>query len=175
MFALALNQTPRHKPLFRFGGRPRRPAHILGGESAGFFLRAQEAGGRKQEKQEARAGSDGNLSELDRLAKARILARDIYEATKLFPGDEQFGLVSQLRRSAVSIPSNIAEGKGRGTHRDFRRFLMQARGSLYELETQVELANDLRYFQKDGAVGELLEKCDELGRILNGLIHSTAE
>jgi four helix bundle protein len=107
--------------------------------------------------------------------EARILAGDIYQATKVFPREEQFGLVSQLRRSSVSIPSNIAEGKGRGTRRDFRHFLMQARGSLYELETQIEIANDLRYFEKDGAVRELLEKCDELGRILNGLINSAAE
>ena len=104
--------------------------------------------------------------------KARLLARDIYGATKGFPKEEQFGLVLQLRRAAVSIASNIAEGKGRGTKRDFCHFLMQARGSLYELETQIELANDLEYFD-DGEVPPLLEACDELGRVLNGLINST--
>ncbi len=104
--------------------------------------------------------------------KARILARDIYTSTKSFPRDEQFGLVVQLRRAAVSIASNIAEGKGRGTQRDFRHFLMQARGFPYELETQVELANDMAYFV-DGDVPRLLKACDELGRILNGLINST--
>jgi four helix bundle protein len=83
--------------------------------------------------------------------KPRILARNIYMATKGLPKEEQFGLVSQLRRAAVSIASNIAEGKGRGTKRDFCHFLMQARGSLYELETQIELANDLEYFE-DGDV-----------------------
>jgi len=104
--------------------------------------------------------------------KARILARDIYRATKGFPKEEQFGLVSQLRRAAVSIVSNIAEGKGRGTKRDFCHFLMQARGSLYELETQIELANDLEYFV-DVEVPQILKACDELGRVLNGLINST--
>jgi len=104
--------------------------------------------------------------------KARILARDIYGSTKTFPKDEQFGLVAQLRRAAVSIASNIAEGKGRGTQRDFRHFLMQARGSLYELETQIELSKDMEYLS-DGDVPRLLKACDELGRILNGLINST--
>ena len=79
--------------------------------------------------------------------------------------------MAQLRRAAVSIVSNIAEGKGRGTKRDFCHFLMQARGSLYELETQIELANDLKYFP-DGEVPPLLKACDELGRVLNGLINS---
>ncbi len=104
--------------------------------------------------------------------KARLLARDIYRATKGFPKEEQFGLVSQLRRAAVSIVSNIAEGKGRGTKRDFCHFLMQSRGSLYELETQIELANDLEYLE-DVEVPQLLKACDELGRVLNGLINST--
>ena len=104
--------------------------------------------------------------------KARALARGIYNVTKGCPKEEQFGLVAQLRRAAVSIASNIAEGKGRGTKRDFCHFLMQARGSLYELETQVVLANDLEYFE-DGEVQQLLDACDELGRVLNGLINST--
>ena len=81
-------------------------------------------------------------------------------------------MVAQLRRAAVSIASNIAEGKGRGTQRDFRHFLMQARGSLYELETQIEPGNDMAYFA-DGDVPRLLKACDELGRVLNGLINST--
>ena len=91
--------------------------------------------------------------------------------TRNFPRDEQFGLVAQLRRAAVSIPSNI-EGKGRGTKRDFCRFLLQARGSLYELETQIELANDMEYLAA-GETPRLLKACDELGRVLNGLINST--
>jgi len=104
--------------------------------------------------------------------KARLLAGGIYRATTGFPKEEQFGLVSQLRRAAVSIASNIAEGKVRGTKRDFCHFLMQARGSLYELETQIVLANDLEYFE-DGEAPQRLNACDELGRVLNGLISST--
>jgi len=75
--------------------------------------------------------------------QAKALARQVYEVTRLFPDEERFGLVIQLRRAAVSIPSNIAEGRGRGTKKDFAHFLMQARGSLYEVETQIELANEL--------------------------------
>ena len=129
--------------------------------------RKQEAGGCLQE-----LVVTDTFRNLIAWQKARILARDIYTNTKRFPKDEQFGLVVQMRRAAVSIASNIAEGKGRGTKRDFRHFLMQARGSLYELETQIELANDMAYFA-DGDMPRLLKACDELGRILNGLINST--
>jgi len=102
---------------------------------------------------------------------AKALARQVYEITRKFPSEEKFGLVVQLRRAAVSIPSNIAEGRGRGTKKDFAHFLMQARGSLYELETQIELANELQYLsQSDSA--RLLEACNELSRVLNGLINS---
>jgi four helix bundle protein len=103
--------------------------------------------------------------------KGMALARAIYECTRLFPDEERFGIVSQLRRAAVSIPSNIAEGRGRGTKKDFRYFLLQARGSLYEVETQIELAKGLRYISEPDAV-RLEESCDELSRILNGLINS---
>jgi four helix bundle protein len=97
-------------------------------------------------------------------------AREVYEITRLFPDDERFGLVIQLRRAAVSIPSNIAEGRGRGTKKDFAHFLTQARGSLYEVETQIEFANELHYI--NAADAALLKACDELSRVLNGLINS---
>lgn len=103
--------------------------------------------------------------------KAKALARQVYEITRLFPDEERFGLVIQLRRAAVSIPSNIAEGRGRGTKKDFAHFLMQARGSLYEVETQIELANELHYIGAADTT-RLLEACDELSRVLNGLINS---
>jgi len=102
---------------------------------------------------------------------AKALARQVYEITRKFPSEEKFGLVVQLRRAAVSIPSNIAEGRGRGTKKDFAHFLMQARGSLYELETQIELANELQYLSQSASV-RLLEACNELSRVLNGLINS---
>jgi four helix bundle protein len=103
--------------------------------------------------------------------QAKALARDVYEITRLFPKEERFGLVMQLRRAAVSIPSNIAEGRGRGTKKDFAHFLMQARGSLYEVETQIELANEL-HFVTAADTARLLKACDELSRVLNGLINS---
>src|SRR5947207_1131274 len=73
------------------------------------------------------------------------LVRDIYAVTKGFPAHELFGLSSQLRRAAVSVPSNIAEGYRRRTHRDFNLFLRHSRGSLAEIETQLEIGHDLRY------------------------------
>ena len=104
--------------------------------------------------------------------KSKALAKKVYALTKDFPKEEIFGLTSQIRRAATSIPANIAEGKGRGTQKDFGHFLVQARGSLFEVETFAELASDLGYLsaadQKD-----LQENCDEIGRMLNGLINST--
>jgi four helix bundle protein len=80
--------------------------------------------------------------------KAMELVTKIYRVTKKFPKEEIFGLVSQIRRSAVSIPSNIAEGKGRLSKREFRQFLGNARGSLAELETQILIAQNLNYLNE---------------------------
>ena len=95
----------------------------------------------------------------------------VYRTTAAFPRDERFGLISQLRRAAVAVPSNIAEGWGRGSTQDYLRFLRVARGSLYELETQLELARRLGYIddqKRDEAVAAV-RRC---GRILAGLIKS---
>lgn len=96
------------------------------------------------------------------------LVQDVYVATRGFPKEEMFGLSSQMRRAAVSVPSNIAEGQGRGSDRTSAVFLNQASGSLYELETQVELARNLNLLCRDGAEKLLLEAA-ELGRMLHGL------
>ncbi len=95
----------------------------------------------------------------------------IYDATEGFPSHEQFGLVSQLRRAAVSVPSNIAEGKAHYSNRDFVRFLRHARGSLAEIETQVLIAQQRKYLP-DPIATKLAHHLDELGRILSGLINS---
>ena len=98
----------------------------------------------------------------------------IYDATEEFPSHEQFGLVSQLRRAAVSVPGDIAQGKAHYSSRDFLRFLRHARGSLAEIETQVLIAKQRRYLP-DATVTKLIPLLDELGRILSGLINSLRE
>ncbi len=105
--------------------------------------------------------------------KSVSLVVDIYRQTKTFPQDEQYGLTSQLRRAAVSIPSNIAEGQGRRCEGDFQKFLRTARGSLLELETQVVIAGRLGYLSPAAAKG-LLTQTSEIGRMLNGLMSAIA-
>jgi four helix bundle protein len=85
----------------------------------------------------------GSYKELIVWQKSIQLVTDLYELTEKFPKDEVFGLVSQMRRSAVSIPSNIAEGRYRGTRKDFMQFIRIAYGSGAELETQIEIAKRL--------------------------------
>ena len=103
--------------------------------------------------------------------KAIALVTAIYAATRTFPKEELFGLSSQMRRAAVSIPSNIAEGQGRQTTGEFRQFLGHARGSLLETETQILLSERLEYL--DHKTSEmLLGQAAEVGRILNGLMNS---
>jgi four helix bundle protein len=96
------------------------------------------------------------------------LAEEIYAVTRTFPKEEMFGLANQLRRAAVSIPSNIAEGQGRETQKSFVLFLTLAQGSLFELETQVELAGNLRMIPPE-TTATLLQTAAEIGRMLHGL------
>ena len=103
--------------------------------------------------------------------KAITLVKSIYELTNSFPHSEQFGLTSQLRRASVSIPSNIAEGFGRGSNKDFRRFLDIARGSLFELQTQLYIAKELEYINKE-LFDNTFEQSREVERILIGFIKS---
>jgi len=102
--------------------------------------------------------------------KAKELALAIYVCTRDFPKAEMYGLTAQMRRSAVSVPSNIAEGKGRYSQRELVQFLHHARGSLLELETQLEIASELGYVDPP-TFKRVAGTAAELGRVLNGLIH----
>lgn len=95
----------------------------------------------------------------------------IYELTKTFPKEENYGLISQLRRAAVSVPSNIAEGKSRRATKDYMRFLDIAYGSVAEVETQLFIACDLGY-TTEKKTSSLLDDYAEIGRMLNGLLSS---
>ena len=96
---------------------------------------------------------------------------EIYRVTRSFPAAEQFALTNQVRRAAVSVPSNIAEGQGRGTDKEFCHFLRIARGSIQEVETQLILAQRLGYCPSTEADG-CLQRLDEVSRMLAGLIRS---
>lgn len=97
------------------------------------------------------------------------LTQSVYAITQGFPRSEMFGLTSQMRRAAVSIPSNIAEGHGHDSDKSFALYLTHARGSLCELETQLELAWDLKMLDPAKA-RTLMEDAAEIGRMLNGLL-----
>jgi four helix bundle protein len=103
--------------------------------------------------------------------KAIDFAEKVHLATRRIPREEAFGLTSQLRRACVSVPSNIAEGQGRGTTKDFLHFLRVSNGSLQEAETQIILAGRFDYLT-DEAVKELLDLSGDVGRLNNGLIRS---
>ena len=103
--------------------------------------------------------------------RAMDLVERVYKATKGFPKEELYGLTSQLRRSTVSVPSNIAEGHCRNSRREFVHHLSIALGSLGELETQILIAQRLGYVDSDNAHG-LLEAASETGRIVVGLMKS---
>lgn len=103
--------------------------------------------------------------------EAMNLTKEIYRDTVNFPKHELYGLSSQIRRAAVSVPSNIAEGKGHRSDKDFVRFLLHARGSLWELQTQLIIAEELQYFRKEEG-RRLLSMADAVGRALSGLINS---
>lgn len=103
--------------------------------------------------------------------KAMDLVVEVYEATKKFPKEEIYGLTSQVRRAAVSVPSNIAEGQGRRSTKEFLNRLSIAHGSLREAETQIMIAGRLAYLISR-EVDLLLEKAAEVGRLINGLSNS---
>ena len=113
----------------------------------------------------------GTFRDLESWQKAFNLALDVYSATRAFPREETYGLTIQLRRSAVSVVSNIAEGKGRTSDKELLQFLSIAKGSLFELETQLELAKHLAYLEGSKA-DALVAKVNETGRLLSGLMRA---
>ena len=102
------------------------------------------------------------------------LAKSCYLLTRRFPREELFGLTSQIRRAAVSVPANIAEGNGRESTKDYIRFLQIAQGSLKELETHLILSSEVELCTHDGAA-PLLAQADQIGRMLRALIRSLEE
>ena len=112
-----------------------------------------------------------NYKALNVWQKSYTLCLPIYKITKGFPKDEIYGLTSQIRRSAVSIPSNIAEGYGRKTTIEYVRFLYIAYGSVCELETQIMISGDLSYVEKE-SLGKLKGELGDIERMLKALIKS---
>ncbi|MDZ4389451.1 MAG: four helix bundle protein [Gemmatimonadales bacterium] len=100
---------------------------------------------------------------------AHQLVLEVYRATAAFPPEERFGLTSQLRRGAVSIASNLAEGAGRGTGNELRRFASISRGAVHELTCQLMIARDLGFLPSREAA-HLLASADRIGRLLSGIV-----
>ena len=98
------------------------------------------------------------------------LVKIIYSISRGFPKDEQYGLTSQLRRAAVSIPSNIAEGNGRASRSEYLHFLSIARGSCYEVETQLIICREIGFCSEEELL-PVFSLVDEIARILNGMLH----
>ncbi len=115
-------------------------------------------------------GIAGTYEDLKVWRRAMDLVLGVYRITGSFPRHEIYGLTSQMRRSAVSIPSNIAEGKGRYSRKELAQFLFHARGSLLELQTQITIARELGYLA-DAEGKSLTDVVSEVGRLLNGLIN----
>jgi four helix bundle protein len=108
---------------------------------------------------------------LDVWTNALDFAQQIYKITEQFPAREQFGIANQIRRATVSIPSNIAEGAARQTKKEFIQFLYIAKGSLSEVDTQMEIAKGLQYLSQSNWA-TLNGKLERIDRMLSGLIRS---
>lgn len=115
-----------------------------------------------------------NHKELLVWQKAMQLVVDIYNLIRLLPKEETYGLSDQMRRAAISIPSNIAEGNARSSQKDMVHFLYIAQGSRAELETQLELCELVGYISKE-RLEHVLMQTQEIGRMLSGLIKSTLQ
>ena len=114
----------------------------------------------------------GNYRDLEVWRKSLDLVAAVYQATRQFPAEERFSLRDQIQRSVISVPANIAEGHGRLHRGDTLRFLSIARGSLYETEAHIQIADSLDYLDQE-TFHKLWVSVQELGRLLNGLIRST--
>ncbi len=112
-----------------------------------------------------------NYQELIVWQKGMDLVEAVYKASQAFPKEETYGLTSQIRRAVVSVPSNIAEGQGRKSTKEFLHFLSIALGSLREVETQILIAERLTYLNKK-QTAPLLTLSSEVGRLINGLYNS---
>ena len=115
--------------------------------------------------------SDKPHKNLDAWKHSFEFAKEIYKATLFFPADEKFGLTSQLRRAAVSLPANIAEGAGRKSPKEFIHFLSIALGSVAELDTLLLLSKDLKFIEEK-VVTDLLDKLNIIGKLIYGLMKS---
>ena len=115
-----------------------------------------------------------NYRELVVWKRSMELVAETYRLVKYLPKEETYALSNQIRRAVVSIPSNIAEGNGRGTTKDYARFLAMARGSKYELETQLLICVDLGYLTNEQIVKAMMLS-DEIGRMLNVIITKLGE
>lgn len=116
-------------------------------------------------------GQINNFCDLEAWQKANELTIIVYQRTKDFPKDEMFGIISQMRRAASSIMANIAEGFARFYFKDKNRFYYFARGSVAELQSFSMLSRGLDYLEHDKCK-EIIDKADEVGRLINGLINS---
>ena len=109
-----------------------------------------------------------NFKDLKVWQKSMDLAVDIYKATSSFPSDEKYGLVTQIKRCSVSIPSNIAEGSGRGSDKEFNHFLNISQGSAFELETQLIISNRVALLD-DNSANDLIAKTTEIQKMVFSL------
>lgn len=108
-------------------------------------------------------------TKLEVWTNSRKLVKEIYEITEEFPKKEMYGIISQMRRSAISVPSNIAEGSGRYSFKEKCRFFYIAKGSLFELETQLYLSKDVGYIE-DSKFSEVMKTIISSKKLLNGSI-----
>jgi len=112
-----------------------------------------------------------NYRDLITWQMAMELAKEVYRTTMNFPKEERYRITSQIRRSAVSVPSNVAEGHSRNSTGEYRQQLGVANGSLAELETLVLLSTSFTYLSEEEG-NELLKRCSEVGKLLNGILRS---